>query len=90
MSKILHLNLKKIYFDQIKDGSKKEEFRLQNDFWKQRLEGRDYDQIHIKCGYPKATDQERIIKRPWRGFTKKKVTHEHFGGDAFVYAIVVN
>lgn len=90
MKRVLHLPVKKIYFDQIKAGLKPEEFRLQNEYWKKRLEGREYDEVHIKLGYPKADDHERILISPWLGVTKKTIDHEHFGGVAHVYAIKVD
>ncbi len=90
MKRVLHLPVKRVYFDQIKAGLKPEEFRLQNDYWKKRLEGRDYDEIHVKLGYPKAGDNSRILIFPWRGFVKKTIDHEHFGGLAHVYAIKVD
>lgn len=90
MKRVLHLPLKKIYFDQIKAGTKTEEYRLQNEYWAKRLEDREYDEIHIKLGYPKADDSERIIVLPWLGVTKKTIEHEHFGGLAHVYAIKVD
>ncbi|EAQ5647929.1 ASCH domain-containing protein, partial [Salmonella enterica] len=52
--RILHLPVKKIYFDQIKSGEKPDEYRLVTDYWIKRLEGREYDEVHVKCGYPKA------------------------------------
>ena len=66
--RILHLPVKKIYFDQIKSGKKLDEYRLVTEYWKKRLEGRDYDEVHVKCGYPKAGDVSRIEVRPWRGY----------------------
>lgn len=90
MKRILHLPLKKIYFEQIKLGIKKEEYRLQNEYWSKRLENREYDEIHIKLGYPKHDDSERIIIVPWLGVTKKTINHEHFFGIADVFAIKID
>jgi ASC-1-like (ASCH) protein len=87
----LTLPLKSEYFDQIKSGEKLYEFRLQNEYWAKRLEGREYDQIILTKGYPKRDDQERRITRPWNGFEKTTITHPHFGSDPVqVYAINVN
>lgn len=77
--RILHLPVKKIYFDQIKSGEKPDEYRLVTDYWIKRLEGREYDEVHVKCGYPKAGDMSRIEIRPWRGFSRNVITHPHFG-----------
>ena len=87
----LHLNLKGEYFDQIKSGEKLYEYREQTSYWKKRLEGRLYDNIYIKRGYPKSDDKDNIIIRPWKGYLKRRIQHEHFGDDSVnVYAIIVN
>ena len=91
MAEILHLNLKAEYFDQIKDGSKKEEYRLYNDYWRKRLLFRKYAGILIKRGYPKRGDASKTIERLWRGWTIKEITHPHFGDKPVqVFAIRVN
>lgn len=89
--KILHLNVKGEYFDQIKSGEKVQEFRLYNDYWRKRLETEDYDLVLIKKGYPKRDDWDRIEARPYRGYQIKEITHPHFGNDPVeVFAIWVN
>ena len=77
--KILHLNLKKKWFDKVKSGEKTVELRIANDYWRKRLIGRYYDEIHLKCGYPKKTDTERILKRKWSLVAKETILHEEFG-----------
>ncbi|MBB3521103.1 ASCH domain-containing protein [Rhizobium sp. BK456] len=95
----LHLALKAEYFDAICDGTKPEEYRLANAFWKKRLivggeRGilhRSFDGIVLTKGYPKRDDQSRRIELPWRGFIRKTITHPHFGADPVeVYAIDVS
>lgn len=39
-NKHLHLNLKGEYFHAIRAGKKVEEYRLYNEYWRKRLEGR--------------------------------------------------
>lgn len=86
----LHLNLKGEYFDQIKAGTKTHEFRL-CEKWSKRLNGKVFDRIFIKLGYPKSTDLNRILERPWRGYEKIKITHAHFGHEPVeVFSIQVN
>lgn len=86
----LVLAVKGIYFDQMARGEKVEEFRLQNEFWAKRLEGRDYARVIITRGYPKADDTSRRLVFPWRGFRKCELQHEHFGAEPVqVYAITV-
>ncbi|MBW3512230.1 ASCH domain-containing protein [Janthinobacterium sp. NKUCC06_STL] len=76
----LHLNLKGIYFEQIRDGTKLFEDRSKFIWWK-RLEDRQFDRVFIKCGYPRGGDVDKIIERPWRGFEVQMITHPHFGPD---------
>ncbi|HYD34377.1 MAG TPA: ASCH domain-containing protein [Methylophilaceae bacterium] len=68
-----------IYFDQIKAGTKNQEFRLFNDYWKKRLEGRTYRNVILTRGYPKRDDTERRLVRKWNGYTVETITHEFFG-----------
>ena len=51
--KILHLNLYRKYFDAIADGTKTIEYRDKTDYWKKRIEGREYDIIKFRNGYRK-------------------------------------
>ena len=89
--RILTLPLKGIYFDQIKSGEKKFEYREATPYWVKRLIGKEYDKIILTRGYPKRDDLERRIERPWKGFECQKITHEHFGNKPTdVFAIVVN
>ena len=77
--KILNINLKTEYFNEIKQGIKPFEFRLKNDYWTKRLVSREYDEIHFKLGYPKANDEKRIIKFPYIGYEVQNITHLEFG-----------
>lgn len=88
MNLILPLNGQ--YFDQIKVGTKTEEYRLVNDYWRARLYLKNYDKIIITRGYPKRTDNDRRLIFPYRGYTIKKITHPHFGDEpVHVFAILV-
>ena len=51
--KILHLNLYRKYFDAIVNGTKVFEYRQKTDYWKKRIEGREYDIIKFRNGYAK-------------------------------------
>lgn len=86
----LHLPLKGEYFDQIKAGTKPEEFRLANDYWRKRLVGRTYDRIELTRGYPKRGDSDRRLVLPYRGYRMATITHPHFGDQPVeVFAINV-
>jgi len=51
--KILHLNLYRKYFDEIANGIKTIEYRKRTDYWKKRIEGKEYDIIKFRNGYAK-------------------------------------
>lgn len=93
--KPLILNLKKEYFDQVKTGIKKEEFRIIKEFWKKRLFNKDgtkkvFSEVIIKLGYPKSNELDKIINFPWNSFYEKELTHKEFGDDpVLVYAIIL-
>ena len=84
----LVLHVKGKYFVDIKAGTKRLEYRLQTDYWRKRLVGREYEQVVICLGYPGANDHRRRITFPWRGYEEKTITHEHFGPELVrVFAI---
>jgi hypothetical protein len=89
--KILQLNLKREYWDMIKDGSKLVEYRLATEYWRKRLDGREYDEVHLLLGYPAREDKSRRIERKWAGCRKESIQHKEFGPDYVdVYAIDVS
>jgi len=51
--RILHLTLKKKWFDMIASGEKKEEYREIKKYWIDRFEGNEYDVIKFRHGYAK-------------------------------------
>lgn len=77
--RILTLPVKTVYFDQIKAGTKTQEFRLCTPFWRKRLEGRTFDFVVITKGYPSRDDAERRLMFPWTGFEVQTIQHQHFG-----------
>lgn len=88
--KKLILNLKKEYFNDIKNGNKKKEYRLKKDFWSKRL-SKNYDLIEIRSGYPKSDDKSKILKFKWDGFVEEVILHKEFGNcPVEVYAISLN
>lgn len=58
--KILHLTLKKKWFDMIASGEKKEEYREIKDYWTKRLDGRDYDVVYFRNGYAKDAPKIKV------------------------------
>ena len=93
MSRVLTLPLKGEYFDQIRDGSKAEEYRLDTPHWRNRIEGKTFDHVVLTRGYPKGggVEGETRLTRAWRGYYLTQITHPHFGeGRHTVLAIDVS
>ena len=55
--KVLHLTLKKKWFDMILSGEKKAEYREVTEYWRIRLVGKNFDAILFKNGYGKNAPQ---------------------------------
>jgi hypothetical protein len=94
----LQLAVKREYFLAMKSGDKVEEYREANEYWEKKLHDlvdgilkpRTFDSVVITDGYPKGGDPERTLVFDWRGFTRKTITHPHFGPDPVeVFAIDV-
>lgn len=89
--RILRLNLKARWWNEIKSGSKTEELRLKTDYWTRRLVGVEYDEVHLLLGYPPKSDASRLIRRKWISVKEVSIQHEEFGPNAVtVYAIDVS
>lgn len=90
-TQILHLHLRFEYFDQIKAGTKTEEFRACTPFNDRLMARRPFAEIRLYRGYPKTGDMENTLVRPWKGFQIRTITHPHFNNQPTrVYAITVN
>lgn len=89
--KNITIPLNGVYFDQIKAGTKLEEYRLANYYWTKRLLGRNYDRLILTRGYPRKDDEDRRINLKYRGFEVKTITHPHFGPEPVrVFAIKID
>jgi len=89
--KELILPVRREYFEQIKSGEKKFEYRLMSCHWYTRLHKAPFDRIVITLGYPKKGDESKRLYRKWNGFIKEKVLHEEFGPKStLVFAIDVS
>lgn len=82
METTLFLTLKKVYFDQIKEGSKKEEYREIKPWSDSRLIDKHYDFIEFMNGYSKGSP--RMIVE-YLGYYKKLMNFN--GKFQEVYAI---
>jgi hypothetical protein len=76
--RILHLHLKGKYFDEIRAGRKKVEYRLAST-WRKRLQGKQFDEIHLYRGYPKRGAGGTMLYRKWNGYREDQIIHPHFG-----------
>ena len=72
--KILHLTLKKEWFDLIAKKEKTVENREIKPYWSKRLEGKTFNEIHFKNGYAKNAPF-MIVK--WKGMKKDKQANKY-------------
>lgn len=87
----LHLALKAEHFAAIAANEKPYEFRLYNEYWRKRIEDREFDEIVLTLGYPAKTDVARRMKRPWQGYLTVSIVHKEFGPEPVkAFAIIVN
>lgn len=88
MTTTLTLHVRKRWFDEIKSGSKKFEYRLVTDYWAKRLEGRKYNFVVVCLGYPARGDKSRRLTFWWRGASKTVISSPEWGDiERDVYAI---
>jgi len=64
MKKILHLTLRKKWFDLIARGEKDCEYREIKPHWTTRLKGKRFDEIHFRNGYSRDSPFMRV---EWNG-----------------------
>jgi len=76
--RILSLNVCKEYFIAIQEGMKTEEYRLVKPYWEKRM-AKNYDEVHILCGYPRKNDHSRRLVFPYNGYEIREIIHAHFG-----------
>lgn len=82
---ILHMTIKRQYFDEIKAGVKKKEYREVKPFWDKKLKGKKYTHILFQNGY--RSDSPRIMVE-YKGYNVEEITHPFFNNITLnVYAI---
>ena len=100
---ILHLTLKKKWFDMILSGEKKEEYREYKPYWISRFDFHSIDDyqnraweeemrnlpdiIHFTNGYGKHRPSFMIEVNDW---SLAKSTHPEWGGDTTKYQFIFN
>ena len=80
MIKVLNLTLKRQFFNQIANGTKKIEYREVKKYWTTRIKNREYSEIYFRNGYNPRCPFMRIeylgysaiIKVYWRFLEKLK------------------
>jgi hypothetical protein len=92
LESVLVLHVKGKYFDQIRAGTKTEEYREFKPYWQKRLLGKKYAAIVIMKGYPKfsAMCTDNCLDFKWDPATISivDIRHEQFGPDPVkVFAI---
>ena len=65
--RVSHLSLVRGFFDRIAKGEKPEEYRDRADYWKTRLEGREYDIVRFRNGYGRDVPEMDV---EWKGVEK--------------------
>lgn len=70
--RVLHLTLKRCWFNKILSGRKRYEFREAKPYWTVRLENKIYDTVIFKNGYAKSAPKMKmqllqIKKRKYKG-----------------------
>lgn len=86
-SRKLVLNLKGLYFDEIKSGVKDFEYREPTEHWKPRL-AKSFDIVSFRKGYPKKDDNSKTLDRLWLPPKKDIILHPLFGDtETEVFAI---
>jgi len=89
--KILHLTLKKKWFDMIASGEKKEEYREVKPYWRKRLNDkndnyREFDIVRFKNGYQKNAP---FVDVELRGINLANTGKQEWGAEPFqVYYIL--
>jgi hypothetical protein len=89
--KILTLNLKKRYFDDIKSGLKREEYREAKTYWINRLVGKSFDVIEVCNGYPEKGDVKNRLWFVYSGYERKVMNWDldgaQYSGCSFVISL---
>lgn len=58
--KVLHLTIKRRWFNEILSGVKKVEYREAKDYWRRRLDGKHFDEVCFRNGYRQDSPFMRV------------------------------
>lgn len=81
----LVLPLKAIYFNEIKAGTKPDEFRLCTPFWRRRLEGRTFDRIVLNGAGGVDSKQPGERSPFWKAWSAWNDQGKRLAGDVCVW-----
>ncbi len=66
MTTRLYLTLRRCWFDEIAAGTKTEEYRDVTQYWRRRIVGRQYDEVHFRNGYRQDSPFMRVEYKGWK------------------------
>ena len=91
--KILHLTLKKNWFELIASGKKTTEYREYKLYWERRLLKKKFDEVHFRNGYSKNSPFMRVVCKgiavvpPTGGLLFKPTNNEKLNGWQFAISL---
>ena len=91
--KILHLTLKKNWFELIASGKKTIEYRGYKPYWERRLLKKKFDEVHFRNGYSKNSPFMRVVCKgiavvpPTGGLLFKPANNEKLSGWQFAISV---
>jgi hypothetical protein len=83
---VLHLHLRFKYFDEVKSGVKRLEYRL-SEKWMHKLDQGRYTHIRLYRGY-QPVSEDTVLDFEYKGYVLQALKHEHFG-PAFVLVCAI-
>ena len=76
----LTLRVRRKYFEQMKSGEKKHEYRKITPYYTARLANPNLKTVEITIGYPSPErEPEKFLLFKWDGYGTTTITHEEFG-----------
>lgn len=90
--RILHLTLKKKWFDMIESGEKKEEYRELKEYWASRFLSHNtllnpFTHVHFKNGYSKIAPEMMFLINSIEIDKAKPGWSDNWQGDVFVISL---
>lgn len=67
--RVLYIPIERKWFEMIARGLKPWEYRAIKKHWRTRIEGREYDEVLLHCGYGPDVPKMRLA---WKGYKIRK------------------